>query len=219
MDTTKPEDLYRSTSDKATRRQLQAAVVAEYRGRIEALARRALPVQHVEEATQAGCIGLLLALEKYDRTVVGEDRGGAFWNFARAHVLNEVQQWADVGVYWRPRKRNNRGDVEAARAQRRVASLDVPAHGTEDGSIVETIEAEQPTPEDMAGEIEAISHLRGFTVSLSAEDQEILFSENSKRVRSRRYLTLVEKATAFVAGETASGYRNSVRRNSDSVRP
>lgn len=219
----KPEILYARTTDLATRRRLQAAVVVAYRSHVESLARKLLRPQHIEEATQAGCIGLLLALEKYDDQIAGPDRGKkSFWAFVFPYVRDEIRTWADAGVYWR--KSPNRGrstERVAARAEaetmRQVKSLDyVMADGI---AVVDTFPDDAPTPEDIAEVSEARARLAQFSDTLSTRDREILFSENSQRVRSRHHLSLVERATAFVAGESVSGHCVALRGNTDSVRP
>lgn len=221
----RPEELYAATADKAERRRLQASVVVAYRAHVDSVARKLLPPQHLEEATQAGCIGLLLALEKYDRDAAfagaaRPDTGAAFWNYAKRFVLDEIRDWRDRGVYWRPRTRKVRpgADEATAHAQRQVGSLDEQRYDLPE-PVIETIACDEATPEDVAGDREASRLLGQFTDTLSDEDREILLSENSQRVRSRRHLDLRERATAFLMKERTRGHQSAVRRSSDSVRP
>src|SRR5450432_1829387 len=91
--------LYRATTDKATRRRLQASVVAAYRPSVASLARKLAPAAHVEEATQAGCIGLLLALERFDPEV----NAHPFRRLAMSTARREIRSYVDSGLYWRKR--------------------------------------------------------------------------------------------------------------------
>lgn len=231
MSEQKPELVYASTFDRAERRRLQAETITKFRANIVAVVRRLVPAEHVEEGTQAGLIGLLQALEKFDP---GQTTGplrsaeGRFWHYAFPVIRNEIQQWADRGVWWR--KAANRGKSEqrqaarqAAKAQRRFESLDVPASA--DDETGETRLDMIPGPDDVeaiVAEREGLEVLSTFTDGLVPSDRETILSENSQRVRSRHYLTLVERAKAHVQGSETIGPRahtGTVRRNPDSVRP
>jgi DNA-directed RNA polymerase specialized sigma subunit len=89
---TKPESIYRTATTKPERRRVQAAVVDEYRSLVDGFVRRTVPAQHLEEATECGCIALLIALEKYDPATAGE-----FRFFAFGYVRDEVQKWLAAG--------------------------------------------------------------------------------------------------------------------------
>jgi hypothetical protein len=83
---------------------LQAEAVRACAPNVLTYVRGALPrfaQDHVEEAVQVGLIGVLAALEKYDPSQAGDDRGAVFWKFAAEHVRDEVREWTDRGVYWR----------------------------------------------------------------------------------------------------------------------
>jgi DNA-directed RNA polymerase specialized sigma subunit len=82
-----PVEAHRAATDKPTRRRLQREIVCMYRGRVEAMARRFVPSANVEAGTQVGCVGLLLALEKY------EGEGDAFWWYAAGRVRVEIEKW------------------------------------------------------------------------------------------------------------------------------
>jgi DNA-directed RNA polymerase sigma subunit (sigma70/sigma32) len=88
-----------------------------------------------------------------------------------------------------------------------VSSLDAPVFGelsqSEFTTMVDVVTDDAPTVEEVVANAETEERLSSFQASLSAEDREIILSENSQRVRSRRYLSLVERATAFVRGKDA----------------
>lgn len=184
---------YRATTDPLERRRIQAEVVEAYRPRVANLVRclfRRNP-EHWREAEQVGLIGLLTALEKYDPDLLtGEDQGNRFWYLAYYYVKNEIRAWRDVGVNWAKDHRHGACNENITR-QTRVSY---------DDSLYETEPSKEPTVEEQVVESEVKARLRAFAATLSAIDREILFSENSQRVRSRRYLSLVERATAFVRG-------------------
>lgn len=188
----------------AERRQIQADVVQRYRYRVFRVVRRQVPwPAHWEEAEQEGTIGLLIALKKFD-----PDRGVPFGAFADPWIRNEIQRWIDVGVYWR--KSPNRGKSEARQRaaentfrQRLFNSMDAPIGQDGDGipvTLYDCIPAIFDT-ESYASDAELREKLFAFAKTLTEEDREILFSENSQRVRSRHYLSLVERARAFVRGQ------------------
>jgi DNA-directed RNA polymerase specialized sigma subunit len=82
-----PVEAHGAATDKPTRRRMQREIVCIYRGRVEAMARRFVPSADVEAGTQAGLVGLLLALEKYN----GE--GDSFWFYAAGRVRAEIEKW------------------------------------------------------------------------------------------------------------------------------
>ena len=88
MHETRPESIYRTATTRPERRRVQAAVVDAYRSLVDGFVRRTVPAEHLEEATECGCIALLIALEKYDPTTTGE-----FRFFAFGYVRDEVQKW------------------------------------------------------------------------------------------------------------------------------
>jgi DNA-directed RNA polymerase specialized sigma subunit len=93
IEATKPEAIYRAATDAVTRRHLAKAVVEAYRARLADAVRKSVPAQHVKDATQAGLIGVLRALEAYEPATAGE-----FWPFALRYVRDELQGWADHAV-------------------------------------------------------------------------------------------------------------------------
>lgn len=208
--TEKPEFLYCLTTDPATRRRLEAAVIAENRGKVEAMVRKLVPVvERREEAVNAGLLGLLIALWKFEPARLGgaeEDQGAAFWFFASNTVRDEIQKFLDHEVFSRPRSRNRRDKTFGESAGTRShESLEVVGEPRDD----------KPSVEEVVAEAEAKVKLSVFASTLDSEDREILFSENSQRVRSRRYLSLVERATAFVRGNDAPP----VSANRETIRP
>src|SRR5580693_1631945 len=97
-----PEDQYKQAASQAERTRLQTAVLMAYRTHVAGFVRRFVHnPAHRPEAEQVGLLGLLVALEKYDPSLLGADRGARFWSFATLHVRYEVQRWMDVGVHWR----------------------------------------------------------------------------------------------------------------------
>ena len=220
----RPEQIYRETTDKATRRRLQAAVVAEYRAKVSAFAARYVSADHRAEAEQVGLIGLLIALERYEPSLLVDDRVAVFfWSFASRFVRDEIRAWLDTGVYWR--KSANRGPSPggvAARAvaeiQRRAVSLDTPS-GQDDDALVDRLCDDSPSPEDVAAAAEVSASLDVFAASLTPAERRNLLSENSQCVRSRHHLTLIERASAFVKGSDGDGSRNAVRCDTDTLRP
>jgi hypothetical protein len=93
-----PEENYRSTTDTATRRRLQAAVVAAQRSRVAEAAREMVPPEHRAEAEQVGLIGVLLALEEHAPETGRPFRLGAL-DMAKA----EIRAWLDAGTHYRKR--------------------------------------------------------------------------------------------------------------------
>lgn len=201
----KPEDVYKDTTDLIARRRLQSSVVEAYRDRVSGAVRRLVrdPDNRVE-AEQVAMLGLLVALERYDRAAAHpegprEDRGGAFWHFAFPFVRNEVQRWMDHGVFWRPRKRNahGQGTAELARLHRTPASMDA---GDVDETLHDQIKSTVASVEDQVADGELKLRLRAFVRTLSAEDAKILLTENGQCRQSGRYQSLVGRAAAFVRG-------------------
>src|SRR5262249_27342516 len=141
------------------RREIQAATVNECRPLVARIAEELVPPRLQQEARQLGCIGVLVALEKFDPS-----SGVAFEQLASTEARSEIRRWLDTGACWRK-------------------------------------------GEEAGGDVEAHVRLTEFASTLSAADRELLFSENSKRVRSRRYLALVERATAFVRGDLPKVHR------------
>ena len=119
-DSPKPEELYQHTSDPKERQRIKTKVVVAYRPMVAGQARRMAPPRHWEEAEQAGMVGLLVALDRYDDPT--PDRGAkSFWGFAVLYVRDEIQQWMDRGVRWEKTK------LSKARQQARAARGDAPA--------------------------------------------------------------------------------------------
>lgn len=201
----RPEETYRTTTDRNERRRIQAEVLAANREHVVWFVRKTVAPQHRAEAVQVGLLGVLIALEKYDREgafakrgeTPREDRGAAFWFFASKYVHKEIQKWMDVAVYWR--KTPNQGKsparrvaFEAAKAQRKHDPLEEP------GEVL----ADAPTVEELVADAESKALLHAFAAGLSTEDRELLFSEKAPRsaAMSRQYLSLVAQATAFIRG-------------------
>jgi hypothetical protein len=213
-------------SEIAAKRRIQAETISTYRAKVEALAKRMVPgPPHVEEATQAGLIGLLIALEKYDPARVAPAttaHSSPFWFFARAYVRNEIQQWISIGVFWR--KDGNRGKNEAAKRQRaaiaatKVFSADAPkAVGDVESWIDAFHDADQLSTEELCADAESARRLQVFAATLSKADAEKLLTEHGRSKESVHYLSLVERASAFVRG--TDEYRDSVSGHSDPARP
>jgi hypothetical protein len=207
----RPEELYQKTAAGSTeRRQIQAAVIEAHRGHVAALARRMVPTQHRQEAEQVGAIGLLLALEKYDPTPrQGHSTSPVFWSYAFTFARDEIRAWKANGVYWR--KPANRGKGEARQANRDAASrhllpksmdAEMRLHANESTTLHDVIPSPGSTVEEIVSDVEAMSLLLTFAENLTATEQEILFSENSQRVRSRHHKDLVQRAAAFIKGDT-----------------
>ena len=184
---------YLDAKDPRERKLIAAAVVAANKTRVASLVRRLVrSPDHWREAEQVGAVGILVALEKYDPTLVGEDRGAAFWNFARQWVIHEIQTYLGNSVFWR--KAPNRGRSEARKKQ---AEAVVRVHESID--LVNEPACTSPSQEERLGREEQRALLRLFASTLSARDRAVLYSTNSQRVRSRHYLDLVERATTFVS--------------------
>ena len=195
MTHTTPEAEYRNATTAARRRSLQTAVVVAYRDRIAALVRRRFPAELRDEAAQVAAIGLLVALEKYD-----PDRGVPFWPFAVPWVRSELELWVGHGVRWRPSTKGAMG--------RRVA-VESLIHAAFDAERHDRA-SEGDSVEDLVGNAEVLRLVSAFLAELPAEDRDLLLCEKRDRdgggivmgnnARSRRYLSLVERATAFVRG-------------------
>jgi DNA-directed RNA polymerase specialized sigma24 family protein len=209
---TRPEDAYRTATDTAARRRIQAEVVDAHRDAVARIVRTlvASPLYR-EDAEQAGLIGVLVALEKYQPGLMGEDRGGAFRHFMFTYVRHEIQQWLNTGVYWR--KSPNRGTSDSRKAAREAAkgrqryydSLDA---GDFEQTLHDTVASPDASVEEIVAEAEAKSRLRDFAETLSNKDAKKLLSDNSQCVRSQHYLSLVGRAAAFVKGDD-DGYGDS----------
>ena len=203
---TNPEQSYKTETNPTERRRIQAAVIEAHRPHVAALVRRLVPAEHREEGQQVGALGVLVALEKYDDGIAGPDRGKkCFWGFAYLYVRDELQRWIDVGVNWR--KTPNRGKSAARKANRQAASihrqparLDAPLPGDDGGTLQDLLQHVSPTVEELFSVAETLALLLSFARTLSAKDRKILFSENSQCMISRHYLSLVERATAFMQG-------------------
>jgi hypothetical protein len=224
----RPEEIYRSTTDEPTRRRLEMAVVTEHRDRVRAYVRATVPQRYQEEAEHVGMIGLILALKRYDPALAGPDRGQkCFWGYAHAHVRNAVQSWIDEGVLWRPRPRKARDNTALARLHRYPASMDEAMMRSYEGGDVDVFSStyhdiiadNAPTPEELVAAAEKAAHTARFMASLSANDRELICTEDPRRRRSRRYLLLVEAAKAALQGDEQRGSRDALRGNTDSVRP
>ena len=189
--TVRPEDIYHSVRDPAERRRIQAKVLLCYSGRIrDVVCRfeyRAGADRHWEDAQQAGCVGLLVALEKYnpDRQAYEPNIVPFFWNYARASVLDEVQKWFDRGVYWRPRRRrSNSGNVHLNRLHEPL--VEEPVHET-------------PTVEEIVAEAEQLALVKRFVAGLPEGDRHLLLGRVPPR-RAGRYRELLQQARAYMMG-------------------
>ena len=191
----KPEDRYRQATSQDERKRIQTEVVKAYRAHVASAARRYVAPEHRADAEQAGALGVLVALEKYDPSRlgahrVGGDRGGAFWFFAATHVRNEIQKWKDVGVSWRPRSRKKVASEEHA-----LHMVHFSMENTKD------LPSDEPTVEELLIDVETEQRLVRFAASLTVDDLAVLFSQSGRCKASRRYLSLVERAKAFIKGE------------------
>lgn len=207
--TDRPEELYRKTTDDAERKRIRALAIRVYQDLVFSVVRRSVDRQHWPEAMQAGAVGILIALNKWDPERIGEDRGHAFWFFARRWVQDEIQKWIDRGVYWRPRSRGRAASHELSALHRNPVSLDAPAPAAVDTNLYSLFPANQPSIEELAADAELRGRLFQFAATLTNKEREILFSENAQRMGTRRYLDLVERARAFLKG--ASDVRNDGR--------
>ncbi len=200
------------TASETERKRIRAAVVVECREKVGAFVRRILPREHHEEAIQCGIIGLLVALDKYDDAIAGPDLGKkSFWGYAFPFVQNEISNWVDRGIHWRPRARNARNSTAEAKAQRRQLSMDAVQEvlGT-DMTLHDLFSDDKPNAEEIVGEFEASVLLNEFTETLTNEDRKLLFTKETGRPRSSRYLSLVGRAKAAVLGD-ANGVGSETR--------
>lgn len=220
--TPKPEQVYSGTTDPAARRRLQAAVVAAYLPHVIAAVRKTVPPQHVEDGVQAGLLGVLLALQKLEPAKTNE--AFDFWPFALPYVRDAVQSWADHAIAWRPRARKERDATEARALHSQPRSFDEPHTG-----LHNFLPSPDLSPEELYAEAEASALFGKFLATLSDDDRRLLTCERRERsdggvekgnnVRARRYLLLVERATAFVKGSESRGPRNALLRRNDTLRP
>ena len=179
----KPEELYKKTTDPAKRRALAAAVVKAYAPRIASMARQMLnSKQHWEEAEQEGVTGLLRALVDYDPEIAGEDRGNAFWGFAHYQVRDAIRDWIDVGIYWRKRERE-KDPSPAAQANAIHVLMEEPHPANVAGG---------PTPEDLL--IDAERQWQATQLPLTETERAVLSSDDGRITRSRRHKILVARA-------------------------
>ena len=147
-----------------------------------------------------------MALERFQPEPTHDEN--AFWGFAKLLVANEVENWLDVGVYWRAASRNRARD-ERADPDGEVRRLHA-RHATLDG-VAESMSSQHDTPEDMTVEAQIQARLRSFLLGLPEVDRLLLLVEKRNRdeggvsagnnARSRRYFGLVERAKAFVRGQ------------------
>lgn len=193
----RPEEQYRHTTDRAERRRIQADILDKYRPHVRWFVRKTIAPQHREEAEQVGCIGLLVALEKYEPTKLGEDKGGAFWFFAARCVRDEIRRWEDVGVYWRKHRVRPGPGAELARLQRRQASMDAERP---DGRSLHDELTTEATVEDLVADVECRRLFARFVRTLTDAERQTIFSEDLRIIRSRSHLSLIERARAFVMG-------------------
>lgn len=207
-----PEREYRTASTPDECRKIQAKVIKAYARRVASFVRRRVPREDREEGEQVGAIGVMLALEKYDPA-----RGVPFWGFARNYVLHEIQRWREVAA---PRSHDAKRDAHIIRQI--PVRLDDVSH-----LIVEAL-----TAEEIVSEAELLSRVKAFVQSLSREDAALLLCEKRERkeggvasgnnARSRGYLSLVERARAFVIGEDGTDgsamASSSVPRSADRLR-
>lgn len=195
-----PESLYARATDRIERKRLAEAVLAAYRPRVKGLVTGRCPPAFRRDAEQAGAIGLLVALEKYDPT-----RGVPFWVIASQWVKDEIQKAIATGLLWRPRARNRtREAAMAARGEDPVAARRMDRQHV---NVDSARDLEADDVEDQVAEAEATGLLREFAATLSAEDAHLLLCEKRVREeqgnnnRARRYQLLVERAKAFVKGD------------------
>jgi DNA-directed RNA polymerase specialized sigma subunit len=82
---------YRALTSKTERQILQMAVVSTYGPAVDDLVAKVVPAEHREEATAAGLLGLLIALEKYDPTA-----GVPFEATAMHWAQYELGRWLEA---------------------------------------------------------------------------------------------------------------------------
>jgi len=189
-----PEYIYRQ-APSADRRRIQAEVIAAYRPMVARSARQMVQAQYYKEAAHVGEIGLLLALERYDAA------RGSFWAFASHYVRNEIEIWLRETVHARPRShRCLEGQAQEERDSQRWSV----------SSDKMQIASEVPSPEELVREKELRGLLGKFLSELSDAEQHLLLCakrttndggvEAGNNLRSRGYISLMKRATAFLKG-------------------
>ncbi len=219
-----PERNYNRNAPLAERRRVQAEVVSAYRALVSKHVRMMVPERFREEAEQVGAIGLLVALERYDvtkATAYGGDRGRAFWNYAKRFVRDEVRDWRDRGVFWRPRTRKVRTGHDEAQAQahRLPLQMDFTVDQADTGVDANEWQVDHQTPlvDALAVEHELRGRLDAFIDTLNDEERAIVLSEDGRDHLSRRHRALVTRAAAFVRG-TDGRVEDDLRGSSTRVR-
>ena len=139
----RPEDQYARKRSSASRQ----AVVEKYSPHVANFCRQYCP-GHQQEGFQAGIVGLLVALEKFDPS------RGYFWPFAKLVVRSEIQKWMEFGVNWQRRER--RGGTRCFRKSGARPEL----HRTTDFDL-DTLHSESSPLEYETRE--ALEKLREFT--------------------------------------------------------
>jgi len=184
--------LFVRSPDPKERRRLTAEILNTYKPRIAAVVRRVLRTpQHWAEAEQVGALGLLVALREYRPAEAEADRGGAFWGFARFHVMNEIQRWIDVGVYWRKTPNRGRGEARAAnREAARTHALHVEYQDDEDHRVDEN------SPEALVIAAELRAQVEGFVLALTEDERKTALAERPSGRSARHYRTIVSRARA-----------------------
>lgn len=175
----RPEDLISGTTDPAERKRLTNEVVKDCQPNISTLVGRLrLSPQNRADAEQAGRLGLLEALTKYKPPPV--NTSGAFWAFARHYVVNEIQKWMDVGMFWSKRRQRKGSKVPTELP----LSLDV----HEETALLRD---ESNNPETVCSSMQLSNMSRQFVASLPADEARVIARSDST---ARRYVEIVTRA-------------------------
>lgn len=206
-----PEQLYQSTSCPVERRRIQEEVIESCRGRVSALVRRMVSQrEHWREAEQVGAVGVIVALGRYDA-----NRNDSFWGFAHLIVRDEIEMWMGRAIYWRPSTKRALGRTSnPVHSIPRSMDAELPHRHADSSATTATlhdfVSCTVPTAEAQTIEAELNAKLSAFLDTLTGDEKRLLLCEKRERanggveagnnVRARRYLSLVERASAFVRG-------------------
>lgn len=164
------------TAGLQERRDIRAWVVGRYTPMIRRYVRRNFPPALWRDAEQAGVVGLMVALKKYD-----PERGDNFLCVAWGLMRTEIRTWVTNKI------------------EPKTISMD--AEGEDGTTLHDRTPAKSDSVEDTVASLELQARLSIFLATVNDSDRRLLLTPRFAAANPTRYHQIIQRAARFLGAQ------------------